>query len=304
MVNIKGGSTLLLNSSELEFHIAENDAPVRFMSSQILCLESETCKITVLRGIGLDGFRIGSIQDEVRLSYRTINGTAKPGIDYVEIVDYLFFEKGATEKHINIEILADDTPEFSEYFSVILVHVTAGVILNENNKADIVISKNDDPHGVVSFENPSVMQSYIFREDEKTNYSISVIRSKGLLGNISVSWNLRPMGPEDNSIFYQSSGILHFKSGIANMNITLRLYDDNTPSEARKYRLSITKVLGGARIWPSGSYGDGSVEILVADSDNAYGIVEFNTEKAEFIMVNIDINFFLHILVINHYHSL
>lgn len=271
-----------------EIKINENDAPLRFKSSQLTCPETHICSITVLRGIGLDGLRIGPIDHDATVSFRTVNGTASPGIDYVETINNLVFLAGETEKQIELKILDDTTPENDEYFSIMLVHVTAGVILKEANSANIIISKNDDPHGLVSFENPSKMKSYVFREDINTNYSIPVLRTKGLLGNISVFWNLRSIGPDTTSMAFEpSSGSLHFLDGIATVNISLDIRNDDEPSAANKYRLSITKVTGGARILPSSNYGDASVEIIVADSDNAYGVVQFSSDEPNLSFVSI-----------------
>ena len=49
------------NASEVSFKVEENDAPIRFKDAQVTCSEAKSCTLTVLRGVGLDGLRIGNI---------------------------------------------------------------------------------------------------------------------------------------------------------------------------------------------------------------------------------------------------
>ena len=66
--------------------------------------------------------------------------------------------------------------KFNPFFTV---HATAGVILEEGSKATVVITKNDDPHGLVAFEGRPNHEPYIFYEDSGKSYNIAVLRTKG-----------------------------------------------------------------------------------------------------------------------------
>src|SRR5262249_26305087 len=74
----------------------------------------------------------------VTVDYRTVNGTATAGSDYLRTTGTLTFPPGATSRTITVPVLGDTLPESNEYFLVILPNpvnatiaraVGAGVIL-------------------------------------------------------------------------------------------------------------------------------------------------------------------------------
>ena len=61
----------------------------------------------------------------------------------------------------------------------------------------------------------------------------------GLLGNISVYWQLRSIGPDSDVPFRESSGVVEMDSGEERGFITFNLIDDDIPSEARRWGLAL-----------------------------------------------------------------
>ena len=60
----------------------------------------------------------GPIDEEVKILYRTMNGTALPGVDFLEVRSNIIFRSGETEKTLDVEVLDDASPEFTEHFYI------------------------------------------------------------------------------------------------------------------------------------------------------------------------------------------
>ena len=245
--------------------------------------EPEKRKITVLRGIAMNGDRVGPISGEVKVYYRLIAGTAKPGVDYVSSNGEIIFKNGITEAYFEIEVLSDPTPELHETFSVELYRTTPGIILSEQTTLQITITKNDDPHGVISFAKQD-MNHYVIDEDGTGSVSITVNRSMGTFGNTTVTWELK--SGLSNAVVHNVSGTIQFLSGEASKEIFLSTISNNVPSEALQFDLQLTNVTGGARIMLMADGKYANVNVVVADSDNAYGTVSFAAENSKIILVS------------------
>jgi hypothetical protein len=68
----------------------------------------------------------------VRVSYRTLNGTASHPKDYARSTGEVVFAPGSTTQIINISIVADNKSEPNEYFDVQL-HTPTGATIGDNN---------------------------------------------------------------------------------------------------------------------------------------------------------------------------
>ena len=47
-----------------------------------------------------------------------MNGTALPGVDFLEVRSNIIFRSGETEKTMDVEVLDDASPEFTEHFFI------------------------------------------------------------------------------------------------------------------------------------------------------------------------------------------
>ncbi|XP_057301693.1 adhesion G-protein coupled receptor V1-like isoform X2 [Hydractinia symbiolongicarpus] len=281
LVSVTGGACLREGKKEIEIRIEENDAPISFKTSALTFTEPDKQKVTVCRGIDINGRRIGPTSIEAKVLYHTVPGSAKPDLDYVSKKGEIVFEIGTTQKDIDIEVLSDPLPELPETFFVVLTSVTKGVILSEPSVLTITISKNDNPHGLISFTNPNTQ--YIVDEDSLGHVDIPVIRSYGKYGNISVQWEVKS---ENNPVaaFVVSSGFIDFKTNESFKNISLSAKVNNMPSEAMLFNLTLINATNGARLLLSANNENPSVQVVVADSDNAYGMFDLAPEDPKLIL--------------------
>ena len=282
LINVSGGACLLRNASEVEVRIRENDPLIRFEDSAVVFTEASTQLISVLRGIGRNGKRVGPIDHEASVKYRTIGRTAIPDTDFINTFGEVVFEAGTTKKEIKIQIKSDPTPELAEYFIVELYDPSPGIILVVS-QLNVTISKSDDPHGVMLFTKLNF--TYIVDEDSAGIVLVSVNRSKGTIGNITVDWEIETTdGMDPKEYFEHVNGKLIFLDGESVKVVPVKAINDLKPSEAVMFFLSLTNTSGGASLMKMEG-GKPKVAIVVADSDNAYGEIHFANESSEIILV-------------------
>lgn len=92
--------------------------------------------LTVLREFGADG--------RIRVPFKTLDGSAKAGADYVSLEGELIFEHGEIRKEISIEISDDLKAEKDEYFEVVLLSADNGAKLSKINRAMVAVTDDDE----------------------------------------------------------------------------------------------------------------------------------------------------------------
>ena len=93
--------------------------------------------------------RSGSITNEARVGFETVNQNAAAGADYMVTNGTLVFPPGVRRTNLNIVILQDFTHEVDESFTVVLIDLgIPGVLLGGQNNATVTI-RDDDVCGYV-----------------------------------------------------------------------------------------------------------------------------------------------------------
>lgn len=302
MVSAFGGAKVLLNSSEVEIRIQENDAPLRFRHNEVTFTEPETKAIHVYRGLDINEKRIGPISDEARVSYETVDGTAIAGKDYVFQKGEIIFPSGITKKTIDIRVLKDPIPELHEVFTIRLTNPSFNVILSNPHELRVIIAQNGDPYGVVSFnESHVVNQTIVLDEDENIlTASVPIIRNSGTYGNISVTWRLEDPSGGSFLPFVESSNHAIFLEGKSSTYINISIKPDDMPNIPTLFILSLSNISGGGRLKMDDVGQLPKMRVFVKDSDNAYGIIQFSDEKTKLILVK---NFNYYFLKLFYIHS-
>lgn len=92
--------------------------------------------IPVLREQGADG--------EIKIKYKTIDGTARSGRDFKGGEGELILGHGVTRKDIEVAIVNDYEEEKDEYFEVVLQSATNGAKLGKIRRTMVTITNDDD----------------------------------------------------------------------------------------------------------------------------------------------------------------
>lgn len=232
--------------------------------------------------------RIGSVSSVATVDYVVVPDTASSGIDFrVQNNQVVFDTSGQTQQAIPIIIVDDSSPEVEERFQIILSEPKGDVIRANPYRITVVINANDNPFGVISFQ-PSQQISpptIIINEDGQTTALFTVLRRGGTFGTVSVAWEVYRNDSVVGDVrgdLVQSGGVLAFQAGQSQAEINITIIKDtiSEPVERFVVRLLPRSVSGGAKV-------EGITDgiLLIQDSDNYYGVVEFGTQNEQRIIV-------------------
>ncbi|XP_069348971.1 adhesion G-protein coupled receptor V1 [Eulemur rufifrons] len=150
------------------------------------------------------------------------------------------FEIGQTSANITLEILPDEDPELDKTFSVSILLVSRGS-LGVHTNATLTVLASDDPHGVFIF---SEKNRPIQIEEATQNITLSIIRLKGLIGKVIVSYATLddmvkpPYFPPNlaratqGKDYISASGFVLFGANQSEATIVISILDDDEPERS------------------------------------------------------------------------
>ncbi|MBZ3889709.1 G-protein coupled receptor 98, partial [Sciurus carolinensis] len=150
------------------------------------------------------------------------------------------FEIGQRSAHITVEILPDEDPELDKAFFVSILSVSSGS-LGVHTNATLTVLASDDPYGVFIF---SEKNRPIKVEEATQNITLSIIRLKGLMGKVMVSYatvedmKKLPYFPPNlarathGRDYISASGVALFGANQSEATITISILDDDEPERS------------------------------------------------------------------------
>lgn len=224
-----------------------------------------------------------------------MSNTASDGLDFTgPNIRQLVFAAGQTQGFISLEILDDINPEVEESFQLLLSNPIGDVISGTPFKTTIFINGNDNPNGVISFKPGSdgvSLPLIQINEDGIVTGYFTVLRSAGTFGTVTVQWEIYRndtlSGAVSNDIL-NTKGSVMFQSGQSQARINVTIVQDSVSEPTERF---IIKLLPGSV--NDGAKVEGVIDglILIEDSDNYYGTIEFgdNTEQQIIVVSNLKI---------------
>nr|XP_001918372.2 G-protein coupled receptor 98 [Equus caballus] len=150
------------------------------------------------------------------------------------------FEIGQKSANITVEILPDEEPELDKAFSVSILSVSSGS-LGVHTNATLTVLASDDPCGVFIFSEKS---RPVKVEEANQNITLSIIRLKGLLGKVIVTYatlddmEKPPYFPPNlaratqGRDYIPASGFALFKANQSEATITISILEDDEPERS------------------------------------------------------------------------
>jgi solute carrier family 8 (sodium/calcium exchanger) len=165
--------------------VPRDQATIEFSNSNYAVRESaKQIVVTVVRG--------DYKSNVVSCSYRTIEGKAKAGSDFVQCEGTIKFGVGETAHKISVDIIDDEEWEDAEDFYIQLFDAkcdSGTVVFGPNTKATVTIIDDDDP-GVLKFGKELIVHDANLDQV----CSVEVFRTCGCKGQISCTYRT-----EDNT---------------------------------------------------------------------------------------------------------
>ncbi|XP_075222445.1 sodium/calcium exchanger 3 isoform X3 [Lycorma delicatula] len=227
--NITGGS---LNTRTREqptndrklSEVVDDSVKVYFRPSVYSVLENiGSFDVTVIRE-GKD------LEHKVLIDYKTEDGTATAGTDYVGASGTIVFAPGETEKYITLQVIDDEVFEEEEFFYVHLTNIRVpgmagsvreGIRLENPSTAKILIL-DDDHCGVFGFPD-----SVVEVPESEGIYELPVERTSGARGQIRVPFHTEDGTAKTGKDYHENRGFIIFDNNESRRTIPLELIPEH-----------------------------------------------------------------------------
>ncbi|XP_037634420.1 adhesion G-protein coupled receptor V1 isoform X2 [Sebastes umbrosus] len=225
-----------------EIVIMENDDPggvfefASFSRGPWVINEGEAVELHVVRAQGQ------LLKQLVRYAVMPSGNT-----EFYGAMGILEFKPGEREVVVALVARPDGVPELDETFSVVLSsHSTPPSRLGNRKEVNITVRKNDDPFGVIEFNQSGLTVAINESKGDETHRAVyPVVRNRGHFGEVSVSWVLEPALSGD---IHPLQGNITFMEGEYLKNLTLFSVPDEIPEDMENFTITLINATGGARL--------------------------------------------------------
>ncbi|XP_063151499.1 adhesion G-protein coupled receptor V1 [Candoia aspera] len=199
--------------------------------------------------------------------------------------------------NLTVQILPDEIPELDKTFSVCIINITCGR-LGVHTNATLTILANDDPYGLLIF---SEKNRPIKVEEETKNVTLTIVRLKGHLGTVKVTY--RTMRDEDESPYLPSniaratlkedylpiSGFVILLANESEATLDFPILDDSEPEKSESVFVELlgATLIGEVHHQPFsdsprlGSSADTIAHIIINANDDAFGTLQLSAPAVQ-----------------------
>ncbi|XP_069912554.1 adhesion G-protein coupled receptor V1 [Oryctolagus cuniculus] len=202
------------------------------------------------------------------------------------------FDVGQTSANITVQVLPDEEPELDKTFSVSILGVSSGA-LGAHTNATLTVWASDDPYGVFIF---SEADRPMRVEEATRNITLSIIRLKGLMGKVIVSYatlddmEKPPYLPPNlaratqGRDYLSASGFALFGANQSEATISISILDDDEPerSESMFIKLLNSTLIEKEQARPIpnsprlGPKVEALAHIMIIANDDAFGTLQLS----------------------------
>lgn len=173
----------------------------------------------------------------------TTNGTAVAGVNYLVVTNVtVTFLPGESSRTVTVPLLHNLAAEGNKTVSLAL-SVPIGTVLLNPSSAILTINDVDQAPGTLLFS----QTAYIAGEGA-TNAVITVVRSNGVTGVVSVNINTIPGTATPGVRYVGTNGVLTFADGQSVRTFSIGLIDDNIVQGDQSLLVNLSGATGGATI--------------------------------------------------------
>ncbi|XP_076995276.1 adhesion G-protein coupled receptor V1 [Tamandua tetradactyla] len=220
------------------------------------------------------------------------NVVADPDGDLAVTSGNITFEIGQTSANITVEILPDEDPELDKAFSVSILSVSSGS-LGVCTNATLTVLASDDPYGILIF---SEQNRPIKVEEATQNITLSIMRLKGLMGKVIVTYaTVNDMGESpyfppnlaratQGRDYRPASGFAVFRANQSEAKISISILDDDEPERSESVFIELLNstliekvqdrsIQNSPRLGPKV---ETIAHLIIIANDNAFGILQLS----------------------------
>ncbi|CAG2257628.1 ADGRV1 [Mytilus edulis] len=171
------------------------------------------------------------------------NGAA----EFYGYTNVLKFEPGIMKMSAALLPIADGIPEKEERFTLTLnSYGNSTSDIGSRSQITIDILENDNPYGLIQFEDdPPVLYMDESTLSGTVTNLISVQRTQGTFGSITVAWDIIPSNQQDLTPL---SGSITFGESQGQGTIQITTVPDDIPESAENFTIQLNNPTGGAEL--------------------------------------------------------
>jgi len=263
----------------------EEQAKISFDPPEYKVMENcGLCEVQVVR-------KGGDLNRTIYVDYRTVDGTANAGSDYVKTESTIVFRPGETHRFLQVEIMDDDIFEEDEFFRIELFnvrsHASDGMYdENRENQANVaklvpptvatVIILDDDHAGVFSFPEATLTVA-----EGVGILKVEVQRNSGARGKIIIPFKTVNGSARGGGVdFIDSVGELEFDNDETSKFISITIIDDEEYEKNKNFFVQLLQPRFVLDDNDSGTDGSDS-GINGKEEDEANETTKMNNEEDE-----------------------
>ncbi|KAH9498632.1 Adhesion G-protein coupled receptor V1 [Bulinus truncatus] len=241
--------------------------------------------LVVIRKRGFSGF--------VTVSWQATGSQSGVG-DLTPLSGQVDFASGQSVATITLTVRDDQEPELDEVTYITLTQIVnagttvpnKGAKLGVNIVAKLTVLANDSPYGVIAWEKSLVTVNEPEKSD--TTVQLGIVREQGLNLTIrvyyvtSIASQLSPLEQATpGEDFVMTQGYVEMRNGTFRAVVPVVIKADDVPEGPETFLVNLTSVSlqassqfvnGG----PSVAVGRSVVQVVIAENDDAQGLVDFN----------------------------
>jgi solute carrier family 8 (sodium/calcium exchanger) len=230
----------------------DNDALLKKKQSKIQFAHEKHAVLESCNHVTLHVERSGDTSKAVAVEYKTKDGTAHAGTDYVASEGKLEFAAEETKKEIEIKIIDDAAYELDDNFFVELSNPTCAgessekiepVVLGEIKQTTVTIIDDDEP-GTLFIAQETVNYT---EQPEESTLQIIVERKNGSKGTVGCKFHTEPDSAISPLDFEAAEGDLEFESGQMSATIDIQIKSRGRYDSKEMFRVYISEPSGGAK---------------------------------------------------------
>ncbi len=188
--------------------------------------------------------RNGGSAGAATVNYATADGTATAGTDYTATSGTLTFAPGVTSQMFTVPVLHDAAPGLGDQtVNLTLSDPTNAAALGGQSTATLTIHETGAGE-FLQFGAPN----YTVTEGAGTNETITVTRSGGTDGSVSVDYTTTDGTAKAGTDYTASAGTLTFAPGVSSQTFTIPLLTDGGPTGQGTVDLSLTDATNSASL--------------------------------------------------------
>jgi len=190
-----------------------------------------TCKIVLSQ----------SSPTPVTVEYRTENGTAEAGKDYVKSTGTVTFKPGSTTEEIQVTLIEDDEFEPDETFTIHLHNPSANAKLGLSVALCLIV--DDHEPGQLGFA-----QRFQTVKESEDFAIIPVQRTYGANGRVTVDYSTSDGVAKAGENYDAAQGTLVFEAGETEKELKIKIILDVEPEQNMNFCIMLSNPDGGASL--------------------------------------------------------